>query len=302
MVTQVEYKTQSIWLEYWELCKPRVVMMMILTSVVGMCLASPRGLSLTVLFLGNLGIALCASAAAAINHLADYRIDRLMRRTQDRPVAQGRVTLTSTLAFAVTLCVLGMVILITFINVLTAVLTFLSLVVYAGLYTFYLKHATAQNIVIGGIAGAMPPLLGWVAVTNQVTLPSVFLVLIIFMWTPPHFWALAIARIDEYAKAKVPMLPNTRGIEYTKKSMVYYTVLLSISTLLPFFFGGAGWLYLVGVLGLDAWFLLAVIRFRRDPLHQKGMRVFMISIYYLMLLFVLLLVDHYAPLLLQVRL
>ena len=296
MVTKAMLLSCSLFSKYWELCKPRVVMLMILTSIVGMCLASRGSPSLSVLLLGNLGIALCASAAAAINHLADYRIDQLMRRTQDRPVAQGRVSILETIIFACTLCCLGQWILIAYINLLTAVLTFGSLVVYAGIYTFYLKHATAQNIVIGGIAGAMPPMLGWVAVTNSIGWESVFLVLIIFVWTPPHFWALAIARIDEYANAKVPMLPNTKGIAYTKKSMLVYTVILSIATLLPYFFASAQLIYLTGVSMLDAWFFFAVWQFYRDDQHQKGMRVFMISIYYLMLLFVLLLVDHYLPL------
>ena len=295
MVTQVQHNSWSIWSEYLELCKPRVVLLMILTSIVGMCLASPGWIPWAVLWWGNVGIALCACSAAAINHLADHRIDRLMKRTENRPIVKGRVSARSTLLFACVLCCSGMAILVYFVNPLTAVLTFASSVVYGGVYTFYLKHATDQNIVIGGIAGAMPPLLGWVAVTNQIDWEGIFLVLIIFLWTPPHFWALAIGRIDEYAKAKVPMLPNTRGIAYTKRAMVFYTLLLSAATVLPFCFGGAQLVYLIGVLGLDGWFFLSVWRFYQDDQHRNGMRVFMNSIYYLMILFVLLLVDHYLP-------
>lgn len=282
--------------DYIELCKPRVVALMVLTSIVGMCLATPHWISWKIFIFGNLGIALAAGSAAAINHFADYRIDLLMARTKNRPMPKGKIAPIQALIFAIILCVLAMTILCYFVNTLTAALSFASLIAYAGIYTYYLKHATSQNIVIGGIAGAAPPLLGWVAVTGHITLPPLVLVLIIFLWTPPHFWALAIARIDEYAKAQVPMLPNTHGINYTKINIIYYTVLLAATTLLPFVMHTSGWIYLAFAIILNLRFIQWTLRLKRSDSKEIAMKTFFFSINYLMYLFVALLVDHYINL------
>jgi len=286
--------TLASWRDYLELCKPKVVLLMIITSLVGMCLSSSVFVGWPVLLFGNLGIALAAASAAAVNHLADYRIDSMMARTQGRPVVQGKVSLIETLVFASTLCVLAMVVLLVFVNSLTALLTFLSMIGYAGVYTFYLKHNTSQNIVIGGLAGAAPPLLGAVAVTGHVTLMGVMLLLIIFVWTPPHFWALAIDRVDEYAKVKIPMLPNTHGILYTKRCIVIYTVLLLLVSLCPYFFGCSHLIYFVSALALGLWFLVGTLNLYRDEKNSCAMKVFKVSIMYLFLLFFALLLDHYV--------
>jgi protoheme IX farnesyltransferase len=279
--------------DYFELCKPRVVALMILTSIVGMCLASPGLIPWRVFIFGNLGIALAAGSAAAINHLADYHIDRIMARTHGRPVPTGKVAPIQALLFASILCIIAITMLAYFVNTMTAVLTFLSTIAYAGVYTYYLKHATSQNIVIGGIAGATPPLLGWVAVTNHISAMPIILTLIIFVWTPPHFWALAIARVDDYAKAKVPMLPNTHGIHHTKVSIIFYTILLFAATLLPFTSYSCGWIYVAAVTVLNIRFLQWVIRLYRTDSKVVAMKTFKFSIVYLMYLFVALLVDHY---------
>ena len=220
--------------DYLELCKPRVVMLMILTSVVGMCLAPSESFPFRAVILGNLGIAFVAFAAAVINHVADQHIDKLMQRTQYRPIVQGKISSQKSMYFAIVLGILGFSILLLFINTLTAILTFLSLIGYAICYTLYLKHATPQNIVIGGIAGAAPPLLGWTAVTNTLSPEALLLVLIIYVWTPPHFWALAIYRLEDYAKANVPMLPHTHGVPFTKLNILLYTILLICVSALPF--------------------------------------------------------------------
>lgn len=279
--------------DYYELCKPRVVALMVLTSIVGMCLASPGLISWRIFVFGNLGIALAAGSAAAINHLADYHIDKLMARTNGRPVPTGKVAPLQALIFASILCIIAITMLASFVNSLTAILTFCSTIAYAGIYTYYLKHATSQNIVIGGIAGATPPLLGWVAVTNHISVMPIILTLIIFIWTPPHFWALAIARVEDYAKAKVPMLPNTHGIRYTKISIIFYTILLFVTTLLPFTTYSCGWIYLIAVLFLNIRFLQWVIRLYKTDSKAIAMKTFKFSIVYLMYLFVALLVDHY---------
>ncbi len=280
--------------DYIELCKPRVVMLMILTSFVGMCLASPSLPSIKIVILANMGIGLCAASAAAINHLADHRIDRLMDRTRKRPVVSGKVSFHEALFLAVILGFAGILTLL-FINSLTALLTFCSMIGYAGVYTFYLKHNTSQNIVIGGLAGAAPPLLGWVAVTGSIDVLPLTLVAIIFLWTPPHFWALAIDRIDDYRNAGVPMLPITHGIKHTKKSMVLYTLLLFMVCLLPIILHQAYFIYLLGTVMLNLWFLHGVVSFYLDKNHKHGLRVFKQSIIYLMMLFVVFLVDHYIP-------
>ncbi len=279
--------------DYLTLCKPRVVLLMILTSLVGMCLATPHAVPLVPLIIGNVGIALVAGSAAALNHIADQHIDKLMRRTQYRPVATGRISTRQSLVFAFVLCAIGMALLLVFINVLTAVLTFISLIGYAVCYTLYLKHATPQNIVIGGIAGAVPPLLGWTAVTGSVSPQSLLLVLIVFVWTPPHFWALAIHRHEDYAKASVPMLPITHGLAFTRLNVLLYTILLVLVTLLPYFVGMSGWLYLAGVLPLNALFVYHAWQLYKAHDGAQAMRTFRYSIIYLGILFLLLLLDHY---------
>lgn len=283
----------ATWKDYLQLCKPRVVLLMILTSAVGMCLASQGSFPWQALLFGNLGIALAASSAAAINHLLETHLDQLMQRTQRRPIVQGKVSIKSAVLFAAILGVLSMVILTAFVNALTALLTFATLIGYAGVYTLYLKHATPQNIVIGGLAGAAPPLLGWVAVTGHIDPPSLLLVLIIFAWTPPHFWALAIHRVKDYAKANIPMLPNTHGIRYTKLNILFYTLLLTAVSLLPFVINMSGWIYLVGTILLNIGFIYWAIRLLISKNPTIPFRTFKYSIIYLMLLFALLLIDHY---------
>lgn len=282
-----------VWNDYLELCKPRVVALMLLTVVVGMYLAVPGWVPLATLFITLLGIGLCAGSAAAINHLVDKRIDTIMARTRKRPVAQGRVSVRQAICFAIILGILGLIVLSCFVNTLTAVLAFITIIGYAGVYTGYLKRATPQNIVIGGLAGAAPPLLGWTAVTNQLDPQALLLVLIIFTWTPPHFWALAIYRFEDYKHAEIPMLPVTHGIRYTKLNVLLYTILLLIVSVLPFVVGMSGWFYLVGALLIGARFMYWAIVLYRTEEAKVAMQTFRFSIVYLMLLFVFLLVDHY---------
>ena len=281
------------WRDYYELTKPNVVLLMILTSVIGMMLAVPGMVPLDILLLGNLGIALCAGGAAAVNHLVDRQIDMKMARTFNRPVAKGRVAPGNALIFALLLGVSGMVILLVYINALTAWLTLASLLGYAVIYTLFLKRATPQNIVIGGLAGAAPPLLGWTAVTGEIHGHALLLVLIIFAWTPPHFWALAVHRRDEYAKADIPMLPVTHGIRYTKLHILLYTLILLIVTVLPFVVGMSGWLYLAGAVLLGIGFLYWASVMMVGKNEAAGMATFKYSILYLMLLFIVMLLDHY---------
>jgi heme o synthase len=281
------------WRDYYELCKPRVVLLMLLTSIIGMFMATPGMVSWQVLLFGNLGIALCAGSAATVNHLVDRRIDLIMARTRARPIAQGRVDTTHAILFALILGVLGMSILITQINQLTAWLTLASLLGYAVIYTLWLKRATPQNIVIGGLAGAAPPLLGWTAVTNSIDGHGLLLVLIIFAWTPPHFWALAVHRRDEYAKADIPMLPVTHGIRYTKLHTLLYTLILFAVTLLPFATRMSGPLYLLGAVVLGVGFLYWAIAMLMGKNPNAPMQTFRYSIIYLMALFVIMLADHY---------
>lgn len=287
------FVTKASWRDFFELCKPRVVLLMLLTAIVGMCLAAPGKLSWQLFLFGNLGIGLAAGAAAAINHIVERHLDKLMRRTERRPLAQGKVSPQMALLFALFLAIASMLILITLVNILTAILTFMTLIGYAFIYTLYLKHATPQNIVIGGLAGAAPPLLGWVAITNHIDAGGLLLVLIIFVWTPPHFWALAIARIEDYASANIPMLPNTHGIAYTKLNVLLYTLLLSVTTLLPFVIGLSGWIYLVSTVLLNIVFIYWAIKLYKKPVKVIAMNTFFYSIWYLMLLFFALLVDHY---------
>jgi len=285
--------------DYFELTKPRVVALIVFTAVIGMFLAVPTRDHASflppwqALLFGNLGIWLAASSAAAINHLLDRRIDEKMARTSHRPLPSGSLSGRQVFIFALILGVLSMLLLCIFVNWLTAVLTFFSLIGYAVIYTVYLKHATPQNIVIGGAAGAAPPVLGWVAVTGEVHAYALLLFLIIFVWTPPHFWALAIFRREDYARAMVPMLPVTHGVEYTRQQILFYTILLVLVTLLPYFSGMSGVFYLGGVLVLDAVFLYYAIRMMKPPNEAYAMKVFGYSIWYLMVLFAFLLIDHW---------
>jgi protoheme IX farnesyltransferase len=283
------------WRAYYVLCKPRVVAVMLITAAVGMLLATPHAVPLPIFFFGMLGIGLTAASGAAINHLADKRIDAMMRRTQNRPLPSGQISLPLAILFATALAVLGLGLLVLFVNTLTAVLTFLSLVGYALIYTVFLKRTTPQNIVIGGVAGAAPPLLGWTAVTGQLDYGGLLLLLIIFVWTPPHFWALAIYRVEEYAKAGIPMLPVTHGIAFTQLHILLYTILLVAISILPFVVRMSGWLYLIGALVLGGIFLYWAIRLKYSTDPKVAMQTFRYSILYLMLLFVVLLVDHYLP-------
>jgi heme o synthase len=282
------------WRDYKELTKPNVVLLMILTSAIGMFMAVPGMVPLDILVLGNLGIALCAGAAAAVNHLVDQRVDQKMSRTHNRPIAQGRVSNLQAALFATAMGSLGMYILIVWINPLTAWLTLASLVGYAFVYTMFLKRATPQNIVIGGLAGAMPPLLGWTAVTGDIHGHALLLVLIIFAWTPPHFWALAIHRREEYALVAIPMLPVTHGVAFTKLHILLYTILMFLITLLPFATHMSGPLYLLGAVVLGCGFLYWAIALMRGKNPHAPMETFKYSIVYLMSLFVIMLLDHYV--------
>ncbi|BFM09881.1 heme o synthase [Simiduia litorea] len=281
------------WRDYYELCKPRVVMLMILTSVIGMLLAVPGMVPIDILILGNLGIALCAGSAATVNHLVDRHIDQKMARTFNRPVAGGRIDPMRALLFALATGLAGMAILLVFINALTAWLTLASLLGYAVVYTLFLKRATPQNIVIGGLAGAAPPLLGWTAVTGSIDPGGLLLVLIIFAWTPPHFWALAVHRKEEYANAEIPMLPVTHGEYYTKIHILLYTVILCLVTALPYLTGMMGWLYLLGAATLGAGFIYWALVMLLTDRESAGMDTFRYSIIYLMALFLIMLLDHY---------
>jgi protoheme IX farnesyltransferase len=281
------------WRQYFELTKPKVVYLIVFTAVVGMLLASPGLPPLNALVAGTLGIGLAASSAAAINHLLDQRIDAIMLRTKDRPLPQGELTEARVLIFALALGMLSMLILVAFVNVLTAVLTFVSLIGYAVVYTAWLKRATPQNIVIGGAAGAAPPVLGWTAVTGQVSPDALLLFLIIFVWTPPHFWALAIFRKADYAAVDIPMLPVTHGVNFTRWHIFFYTVLLVIVTTLPYLTGMSGPLYLGGATVLNLGFLWYAWRLLRSDDVMLPMQTFAYSVTYLMMLFLFLMVDHY---------
>jgi protoheme IX farnesyltransferase len=279
--------------EYWDLTKPRVVALIIFTAAIGMFLAVPGLPPLREALLGTLGIWLAASSAAAINQLLDSRIDAQMARTSWRPLVSGTLTPRQALLFALVLAALSMTVLVLWVNPLTALLTFFALIGYAVIYTVYLKRATPQNIVIGGIAGAAPPALGWAAVTGQLHPHALLLVLVIFVWTPPHFWALAIFRRDDYARAMVPMLPVTHGVQYTRWQILFYTVLLVLVTVLPWATGMSGLFYLGGALVLGVVFLWYAWRLMDPPDELYAMRVFNYSIVYLMALFAFLLLDHW---------
>jgi len=283
------------WRDYYSLTKPGVVKLLVFTAIVGMFLAAPGMVPWDTLLFASLGIGLSAASGAAVNHVLDQRLDAKMVRTRDRPLPTGRISEKDALAFAISLGVVGIATLVLLVNPLTAALTFASLIGYAVVYTVYLKRATPQNIVIGGAAGASPPVLGWAAVTNEVSGYALLLFLIIFTWTPPHFWALAVARKDDYAKAGVPMLPVTHGPEVTKSFVLFYTILLLIVSLLPYLTGMTGVLYLFGAVLLGAGFLYYAIRLKYGRDESVAMKAFAYSISYLMALFSFLLVDHYIP-------
>jgi protoheme IX farnesyltransferase len=290
--TNVE--TYTDWRDYFELTKPRVVTLIVFTAIVGMFLSVPGLPDLSLLVFGTLGIGMASSSAAVFNHVLDHRTDILMMRTRGRPLPQGKLTEKAALTFASVLCVISMVILWFLVNPLTAGLTFASLIGYAVVYTVFLKRATPQNIVIGGAAGAAPPVLGWTAMTNEVTSSALLLFLIIFVWTPPHFWALAIARKEEYEKVGIPMLPVTHGEEYTRLNILLYTILLVLITIIPYLTGMSGVIYLTSALVLDVVFLFYAIQMRRVPDDlELPMKTFKYSISYLGLLFAALLIDHY---------
>jgi len=285
------------WRDYLELTKPKVVVLLMVTAIAGMFLSTnPAGMvPINILLLGSLGLAMAMAASAVINHVVDQEIDAVMSRTHNRPVATGKIKPQNAVVFALALTVFSLLILDQAINRLTAVLTLFGVIGYAGIYTFYLKRATPQNIVIGGLAGAIPPMLGWTAVTGTLDPEAFALVLIIFIWTPPHFWALAIHRQKEYAKAEIPMLPVTHGEEFTKTNILYYTILLFVSALIPFIIGMSGFIYLVSAFLLGLVFLIYAVRLKYFPNTTLPMKTFGYSITYLFLLFTALLVDHYFP-------
>ncbi|MBU3020313.1 heme o synthase [Aestuariibacter sp. A3R04] len=288
-------RQRTTWRDYYELTKPKVVLLLLLTALVGMCLATDGWVKWQVLSAGMLGIGMLASSAAVINHVVDHRIDGMMARTINRPVVRGKVSATQALCFAAFLGVAGYALLWFWVNALTALLTLASLVGYAVVYTMFLKRATPQNIVIGGLAGAAPPLLGWTAVTGSVHAHALLLVLIIFTWTPPHFWALAIHRRKDYARANVPMLPVTHGEGFTKTSVLAYTILLVLVCLLPYLVGMSGVIYLAGSLILNAGFVVWAYKLKFACKEDTAIKTFRYSILHLMVLFVVLLVDHYVP-------
>jgi heme o synthase len=286
---------QAHWRLYLALTKPRVVALIVFTAIVGTLLSTPGMPPLHALVWGNVGIALAAASAAAINHVLDRRIDAQMSRTRGRPLPTGGLTERQALTFAAVLGFVSMAVLGLLVNPLTAVLTFASLIGYAIIYTAWLKRATSQNIVIGGAAGAAPPVLGWTAVTGHVDADALLLFLIIFAWTPPHFWALAIARRDEYARAGIPMLPVTHGVAHTRLQVLLYTVLLALVTLLPFMTRMSGLIYLAAAVVLDVLFLYHALVLKISARQELPMRVFRFSVNYLMWMFAALLVDHYLP-------
>lgn len=288
------------WGSYISLCKPRVVALIVFTAMVGMLLAVVGVPPLSRFVCAVLGIALAAASAAVINHVADHRIDCLMARTKGRPLPQGHIAKPQALFFAAVLGGLSMTLLVAYVNALTAVLTLLSLIGYAVLYTLYLKRATPQNIVIGGAAGAAPPVLGWTAMTGSADPHALLLFLIIFAWTPPHFWALAIYRRQDYANADLPMLPVTHGLDFTRTQILLYTVILMVVSILPFATYMSGPLYLMGAVTLGSVFLYYATRMQWDHDDGLAIKTFAYSIVYLTTLFSVLLIDHYLPLAWQI--
>jgi len=282
-----------VWRDYVELCKPKVVLLLLVTAVVGMHMASPGFVPSLILVAATVGIGLAACSAAVVNHIVDKKIDRIMPRTQQRPMAKGGVSDRQAAIFSSLMAIASMVLLVGLVNWLTAVLTLVGLVGYAFIYTMYLKHATPQNIVIGGLSGALPPLLGWTSVTNSIDREGVVLVLIIFTWTPAHFWALAIDRVEEYKKAGVPMLPVTHGIAFTKSCVVFYTAALLFVSIVPYFIAMSGELYLVSAVSLGVWFLYHALKLKYFEREKTALKTFFVSIHYLFYLFAAFLIDHY---------
>jgi len=285
-----------LWRRYLELTKPKVLALILFTTLVGMLLAAPGMVPLSTLVFGLLGIELAAGAGAALNHVVDQRIDAIMDRTRERPLPSGDLDARHAVVLALGMAAASMSVLVIFVNLLTALLTFAAFVGYAGIYTMYLKRATPHNIVWGGISGAMPPLLGWTAVTGEVSVEGLLLALLVFIWTPPHFWALAIKRRDEYARANIPMLPVTHGLAYTKLQILIYSLLLLWVSLMPFMIRMSGPLYLFGALGLGLGFVYQALCLFRSEGDALAMRTFGYSILYLSTLFAFLLADHYLRL------
>jgi protoheme IX farnesyltransferase len=297
-MTDTSTSQKATFADYLELTKPKVVLLILLTAIVGMYMAPVESVPLDVLIIATVGIGFAAGGAAVVNHVVDQKIDTLMARTFKRPVATGKIDNKHAILFAVFLSVTSMVLLFGFINPLTAILTFFGLVGYAFVYTMYLKRATPQNIVIGGLSGAIPPLLGWTAVDGaggDIHPHALLLVLIVFVWTPPHFWALAIFRKEEYAKADIPMLPVTHGIAFTKLNIVLYTIILLFAGALPYLVGMSHLIYLASSSILGLIFLYYAIKLMMTEERKVAMDTFKYSITYLMVLFVALLVDHYFP-------
>ena len=283
----------SLIKNYYELCKPNVVLMMLLCALVGIILASDTLLPLIEILVPLVGIGLCSGSAAAINQIIDREADAEMARTDKRPIPQGEISVTNASIFAFVIGLLGVLILVYFVNSLTAILTIFALGGYAFIYTIFLKRATPQNIVIGGLAGAAPPLLGWASVTNTIEPNALILVLIIFIWTPPHFWALAIYRKDDYAKQSIPMLPVTHGVAFTKLQIVLYTIILFLVSLFPYIVLMSGAVYLISAIILSSLFLFYSVRLYLSDDDKYAMQTFWYSIYYIFLIFIALIVDHF---------
>ncbi len=295
MTELILHKASALyWRDYFALCKPKVVALIVFTAVVGMLLSTPGAIPLDTLVFGTLGIALGAASGAAVNHWVDQRSDAIMERTHNRPLPQGVLSPRAAIRFALTLGALSMAILVLFVNPLTALLTFISMIGYAVIYTMFLKRSTPQNIVLGGAAGATPPVLGWVAVTGDINSSALLLFLVIFVWTPPHFWALAIKRRNEYAKAGIPMLPVTHGVPFTKLNILLYTLVLLAVTLMPFLTHMSGVLYLAGALALGIGFVYHALVLYWAAGDDHAMKTFGYSIFYLTALFAFLLADHYV--------
>ena len=286
---------------YLDSSKPKVVALMIFTSFIGMLLADPLRLNFQILILGNLGIALMSLSAGSINQLLDQKIDSIMQRTKSRPLVLGILSTKNVIIYASLMSISGFFILYFYINALTAWLTFGSLIGYAFIYTLYLKRNTPQNIVIGGAAGATPPLLGWTAMTGQIDLIAVILFLIIFTWTPPHFWALALYRKEEYFAAKIPMLPVTHGEQYTRVHITLYTLMLTIVSFLPFIIQFSSHFYLVGALALNLIFIYYVLKMQLSKNNYLASKIFNYSIIYLSALFGFLIADRYLILLVNTK-
>ena len=284
----------SILRSYYHLCKPNVVFMMLITSLIGSLLATNgSNFNPLLILISLIGIGLCAASAAAINQVVDQKVDANMSRTSERPIPQGEISSSKAISFAIVIGLIGYAILYRYVNVLTAYLTIASLIGYAIIYTVFLKRATPQNIVIGGLAGAAPPLLGWSSITGSIDPNALLLVLIIFAWTPPHFWALAIHRKDEYAKENIPMLPVTHGISFTKLQIILYTIIMLLVSLFPYFVMMSGAFYLVSALVLGSIFLWYAFRLYGDDSNSLAMPTFQYSIYYIFLIFLALLIDHF---------